>query len=67
LADMPHIFDRFFRGKASPGEGSGLGLAICREIVRLHHGEISAANRPTGGCEITVRLPIAPAREIAST
>lgn len=59
-ADLPHVFDRFFRGKAAPGEGSGLGLSICREIARLHGGEISAANRPEGGCEITVKFPLAP-------
>lgn len=57
-ADLPHIFDRFFRGAGSPGEGSGLGLSLCREISRLHGGEIAAANLPTGGCAFVVTLPL---------
>ncbi|MFV1990968.1 MAG: ATP-binding protein, partial [Acidimicrobiales bacterium] len=39
-------------------EGTGLGLAICREIVELHHGTISAANRDPSGAVITIRLPL---------
>jgi signal transduction histidine kinase len=57
-ADMPFIFDRFFRGTSSPGEGSGLGLSLCREIARIHGGDIAAANRSTGGCEFVVTLPL---------
>ena len=59
-AEMPFIFDRFFRGASSVGEGSGLGLSLCREIARLHGGEIVAANRADGGCEFLVTLPLAP-------
>ena len=55
-AELPHIFDRFFRGAGSPGEGSGLGLSLCREIARLHGGEIAARNRPTGGSVFVVTL-----------
>ena len=40
-ADLPFIFDRFFRGSGPKTNGSGLGLSLCREIVRLHHGEIA--------------------------
>jgi signal transduction histidine kinase len=56
---MPFIFDRFFRGASTPGEGSGLGLSLCREIARLHGGDIAVANRPSGGCEFVVTLPLA--------
>jgi len=56
-AEMPFIFDRFFRGASAPGEGSGLGLSLCREIARLHGGDITAANRPSGGCMFVVTLP----------
>jgi signal transduction histidine kinase len=59
LEDLPHIFDRFFRGKAHGQSGSGLGLSLCREIARLHGGEIAAANLPTGGVEFVVTLPLA--------
>jgi len=58
-AEMPFIFDRFFRGASAPGEGSGLGLSLCREIARLHGGDITAANRPSGGCVFVVTLPAA--------
>ena len=55
-AELPHIFDRFFRGTGSPGEGSGLGLSLCREIARAHGGDIAAANLPSGGSAFVVTL-----------
>jgi signal transduction histidine kinase len=58
--DLPFIFDRFFRGKARPETGNGLGLSLCREIVRLHRGEINVTNRAGEGCEFVVTLPLAP-------
>lgn len=49
--DIPHIFDRFYRGSATDKVfGSGLGLAIAKSIVNLHHGSIeveSAAGKGT--------------------
>ncbi len=57
-AELPHIFDRFFRGAGSPGEGSGLGLSLCREIARAHGGEIAAANLPSGGCAFVVTIAL---------
>jgi len=57
--EMPFIFDRFFRGASTQGEGSGLGLSLCREIARLHGGDIAVANRPAGGCEFVVTIPLA--------
>ncbi len=59
-ADLPRIFDRFFR---SPGPrhggsgGSGLGLAITQRLVELHGGTIDVANREEGGAVFTIRLP----------
>ncbi|WP_178022404.1 cell wall metabolism sensor histidine kinase WalK [uncultured Paenibacillus sp.] len=44
-ADLPHLFDRFYRvekSRASQTGGSGIGLAIAKHIVDLHHGAISA-------------------------
>ncbi len=57
-ADLPFIFERFFRGGGPKTNGSGLGLSLCREIVRLHHGEIIAHNNPGQGCEFVVTLPL---------
>jgi len=57
-ADLPFIFERFFRRRCSRGlSGNDLGLSLCREIVELHGGEISATNRPGGGAEFAVTLP----------
>jgi signal transduction histidine kinase len=56
--DLPFIFDRFFRGKGRTEAGSGLGLSLCREIARLHGGEISVTNRAEGGAEFIVSLPL---------
>jgi signal transduction histidine kinase len=60
--DAPFIFDRFFRGRARDESGNGLGLSLCREIARLHHGQIAVANRAQGGCEFMVTLPRATAQ-----
>jgi len=57
-ADLPFIFERFFRGGGPKTNGSGLGLSLCQEIVRLHHGEIVARNNPGQGCEFVVTLPL---------
>jgi two-component system sensor histidine kinase KdpD len=56
-----NVFDRFYRGTtvSDAGRGSGLGLAICRAIIGLHGGTVGAANRPGGGAEFTIRLPLA--------
>jgi signal transduction histidine kinase len=64
--DLPHIFERFYRGKAKAESGSGLGLSLCREIVLLHGGDISAANLDTGGVEFAVTLPLADGAAIAT-
>jgi signal transduction histidine kinase len=58
--DLPLVFDRFFRSEPSRDRstgGAGLGLAIVKAIVEAHAGTISAANRPEGGSEFTLRLP----------
>lgn len=60
---LPQVFDRFFRADAvrtHTASGAGLGLSIVRSICQAHGGTVEAANRPTGGCCITVRLPLAP-------
>lgn len=54
------IFDKFYCASptADGGRGSGLGLAICRAIIKAHGGMIVAANRPGGGAEFVIRLPL---------
>jgi signal transduction histidine kinase len=59
-ADLPQIFDRFYRADQSrTGEGSGLGLAIGKWIVDAHGGSIHADNAPDRGAVFTVTLPLA--------
>ncbi|OUC14315.1 MAG: hypothetical protein B0A82_12545 [Alkalinema sp. CACIAM 70d] len=40
-----------------PSSGSGLGLAIVRQIVEMHHGNVTAQNHPDGGAWIQIKLP----------
>ena len=59
--DLPHIFDRFYRGKnvrQSKIAGTGLGLAIVKEIVELHEGRIEVHSESNRGSEFVVWLPV---------
>ena len=57
-ADLPHIFDRFFRAtNAREQTGSGLGLAIVKQVAERHGGSVHAAAAPGGGLEMTLALP----------
>lgn len=53
------VFERFRRLASADIPGSGLGLAIVREIVELHHGQISLLDTPGGGLSVRVDLPFA--------
>jgi two-component system sensor histidine kinase MprB len=64
-ADLPHVFDRFYRGAEARGRpGSGLGLAIVRQVVGQHGGSILAEPAPGGGTLMRVRLPSAEIVEV---
>jgi two-component system sensor histidine kinase KdpD len=63
--DLPHIFDKFYRAKATDRRiaGTGLGLAVARGFVEAFGGTLDAANRPDGrGAVLTVSLPQATAK-----
>ncbi|RCK72294.1 MAG: Sensor protein [Anaerolineae bacterium] len=59
-ADLPYIFERFYRADRSRSRsegGSGLGLAIARNLALAHGGWLEAANSPQGGAIFTLTLP----------
>jgi two-component system sensor histidine kinase MprB len=62
-ADLPHVFDRFYRSptaRAMPG--SGLGLSIVRQIARAHGGDVTACRRDRGAL-LVLALPRLPSPE----
>ena len=61
--DLPHVFDRFYRGDPSRSRntgGTGLGLAICKAIVTRFQGTIAIESVPGMGTRVKVRFPALP-------
>lgn len=58
-ADLPHIFERFFRGDKhrTITEGAGLGLAIAKRILQLHQSDIAVESEPNAGTAFAFALP----------
>jgi signal transduction histidine kinase len=57
-ADLPRLFERFYRGdQARTSRGTGLGLAIVKHVVTSAGGEIAATSEPGHGLEIRARFP----------
>lgn len=58
--DLPHIFERFYRGRSvrqSKKHGTGLGLAIVKEIVELHDGTVEVRSVQGMGSSFVVKIP----------
>lgn len=53
--DMPHIFERFYRGQSQKGEGIGIGLSMSQGIIEGHHGHIEVMNH--NGALFKIILP----------
>ena len=60
-ADLPHIFERFYRADKARTRGTGgtgLGLAITREIIARHHGTVAVDSTVGKGSTFTIQLPV---------
>lgn len=55
-ADLPHVFERFYKSKGS--RGSGLGLPIARHLIAMHGGSITAESEPGRGTTVRFTLPL---------
>lgn len=54
--DLPHLFERFYRGRDAQKGGIGIGLAISKAILESQNGTVSARNLPEGGACFEVRI-----------
>ena len=62
-ADLPHLFERFYRGAAAArrASGTGMGLWIARGLLAVQRGRIWAENAADGGARFSILIPILPA------
>lgn len=54
--DIPHIFERFYRGSRAKDGGIGIGLALAKSLISIQNGCIEAKNMPAGGACFAVRF-----------
>lgn len=54
--EIPHLFDRFYRGSNASPESVGIGLSLARTVIVAQNGTVSASNAPGGGAVFTVRF-----------
>lgn len=54
--DIPHLFERFYRGKDASGNGIGIGLSLAHSIFDLQNGNITARNLQSGGACFEIRI-----------
>lgn len=54
--DIPHLFERFYRGKNADAASVGIGLALARTVITAQNGTVAASNGKNGGAQFTVRF-----------
>ncbi len=55
--DLPHIFNRFYRGTEAGHQGMGLGLYVAKHIIEDHHGTIQVSSQKNRGTRVEITLP----------
>lgn len=55
-SDIPHLFERFYRGENASPESVGIGLALCRDVISAQNGTIKAENIKPRGAQFTVKM-----------
>ncbi len=55
--ELPHVKEKFYKG-SSKNRGTGIGLSVCDEIITRHRGTLDVANANSGGCVVTITLPM---------
>jgi len=54
--DLPHIFERFYRGSNASDNSVGIGLALSREIIKVHNGDIEAISKTNEGTTFRIKF-----------
>lgn len=54
--EIPHLFERFYRGKTAKDGSIGIGLSLAKEIIEMQNGILNASNLSTGGASFEIRL-----------
>ena len=54
--DLPHIFERFYKGKNSSKDSVGIGLAMAKNIIQKQNGTIEASSEPGKGMTFTIKF-----------
>ena len=54
--DLPHLFERFYKGKNAGSSSFGIGLALAQSIMSRQNGVIRAENRKEGGSRFRIRF-----------
>ncbi|MCM1154950.1 MAG: HAMP domain-containing histidine kinase [Roseburia sp.] len=55
-ADLPHLFERFYRGAGSSKDSAGIGLALSKSIIEKENGTVTAENAETGGARFRIKF-----------
>jgi len=55
---MKRVFEKFYRAAGTTTGGTGLGLPIAKGFIEAHHGRLSVRNRPQGGAEFKIEVPM---------